>query len=86
MLLLPNERRARLGELVRQHKANRRDLSRFMGRGDSYLSDYLTRSVPYDLTEQDRDLLARYFGVDKDTLRPPPPKPRPRKGQYRQRW
>lgn len=72
-LMLPNERRARLGELVAQHGANRASLSRLIGRGTGYLGRYLREAVPYDLAEQDRDLLARYFGVDADTLRPAPP-------------
>ena len=77
-LMLPDERRSRFGELVRQHKASRKGLSRLLGRGDGYVARYLTDSVPYDLAESDRDLLARYFGVEADTLRPPPPA-RPRR-------
>lgn len=77
-LMLPNERRARLGELVARHGANCASLSRLMGRGTGYLGRYLREAVPYDLAEQDRDLLARYFGVDADTLRPRPAE-RPRR-------
>ena len=84
-LMLPDERRSRLAELVQQHRACRKGLSRFLGRGDSYVSDYLTRSVPYDLAETDRELLARYFGVDKDTLRPAPTRPR-RNARDRAHW
>ena len=72
-LMLPDERRARFGQLVDQHRASRKGLSRLLGRGDGYLARYLADSVPYDLAERDRDLLARYFGVEADTLRPPPP-------------
>lgn len=83
-LMLPDERRARLDQLVRQHKASLKGLSRFIGRGDGYLSSYLTRQVPYDLAEPDRALLARYFGVDKDTLRPTAAKSR--HAGRRSRW
>ncbi|MET3712634.1 hypothetical protein ABIC65_003352 [Sphingomonas trueperi] len=83
-IMLPTERRARLTELVRQRKACRRELSRFMGRGAGHLSNYLTPSVPYDPAERDRERLARYFGVDKETPRPTVPKLRHRPG-YRAR-
>lgn len=77
-IMLPNEKRTRLAELVVQHGTSRKDLSRFMGRGDGYLSRYLSGGVPYELAEDDHDLLARFFGVEVDTLRPAPPK-RPRR-------
>lgn len=71
-IILPDERRARFAELVTQHKSSLVQLSRIIGRSDGYFSSYLRRSVPYDLAERDRRKLARYFGVDEETLRPVP--------------
>lgn len=76
--MLPDERRARMVELVREHRASRKGLSRLLGRGDGYLARYLSESVPYDLARTDREMLARYFGVDAETLKPMPPA-RPRR-------
>ena len=69
-IMLSDERRVRFEELAAEHRASFAELSRILGRGDSYVSDYLRRKVPYDLAAADSGKLARFFGVDPDTLRP----------------
>lgn len=39
-------------------------LSRFIGRGDWYLQQYVSRGVPAKLPTDARDLLARYLRVE----------------------
>ena len=43
-------------------------LSRLLGRNDAYLQQYVKRGSPRVLAERDRQLLARYFGVDEAVL------------------
>lgn len=69
-IMLADERRARLEDLAGEQRASFAELSRVLGRNEAYVSDYLRRKVPYDLSDPDRSKLARYFGVDEDTLRP----------------
>ncbi|HVJ03823.1 MAG TPA: helix-turn-helix transcriptional regulator [Sphingomonas sp.] len=77
-ITLPDERRARLAALAQEHDASHAELSRIIGRGETYISRYLRRAVPYDLPELDRRRLARFFGVDEETLtRRAPPRPGP---------
>jgi phage repressor protein C with HTH and peptisase S24 domain len=48
-------------------------LSRLIGRNPAYLQQYLERGSPRRLAEQDRRLLARYFGVGEAVLGGPAP-------------
>jgi hypothetical protein len=68
--MLPDETRARVAELISAHRASLAGLSRMLGRGEGYMSDYLNRKVPYDLAAADRGRLARFFGVDPEALKP----------------
>lgn len=68
--MLPDERRARFEALALEHKVTSSELSRILGRNDAYVSSYLRRRVPYDLAAADRNKLARFFGVDEETLKP----------------
>lgn len=68
--MLPDERRARFEALAIEHDASHAELSRILERGDGYVSSYLRRAVPYDLATADRSKLARFFGVDPETLKP----------------
>lgn len=43
-------------------------VSRLLGRNAAYVHQYMTRGTPERLDERDRKLVARYFGVDEDTL------------------
>lgn len=70
MNMLPDQRRARFEALAAEQGVSHAELSRILGRNEAYVSSYLRRSVPYDLAEKDRRLLARYFGVDEEALRP----------------
>jgi hypothetical protein len=69
-LMLPDERRARFQALAIEQGASHVELSQILGRNDAYVSSYLTRGVPYDLARADQSKLARFFGVDEDTLKP----------------
>lgn len=68
--MLADERRDRFEALAGEHKASFAELSRILGRNESYISDYLRRKVPYDLADADNAKLARFFGVDPAALRP----------------
>lgn len=81
--MLPDERRDRLRQLAERHATSHADLSRLLRRGDAYFGRYVREKVPYDLAEADSRLLARYFGVDEETLREVPRKPAPRLSRYR---
>jgi len=73
-MMLADERRARLDELATEY-GNITDLSRVLGKSDSYMARYLRDRVPYDLASRDRQKLASFFGVDDETLRRLPPAP-----------
>lgn len=74
-LMLPDESRGRIADLAATYKTSLAELSRLLGRGDGYVSDYLNRKVPYDLAATDRHRIARFFGVDPETLKAPPSRP-----------
>lgn len=77
-LMLPDEARARLADLVAAQATSLAELSRVLGRNEGYMSSYINRKVPYDLTHADRSRLARFLGVDPETLKRQPPR-RPRR-------
>lgn len=53
-------------------KASYRHLSmKVLGRGDSYIHQYLTQGKPVALDYDDRIKLANYFGVDQSLFAPP---------------
>ncbi len=70
--MLPEERRARFAALAKTRGTSLKIISRIIGRSDGYFARYLRERVPYDLAERDYRKLARYFGVDADTMRPAP--------------
>jgi phage repressor protein C with HTH and peptisase S24 domain len=45
-------------------------LSRLIGRNPAYIQQFIKRGTPRRLAEDDRRTLARYFGVDENTLAP----------------
>jgi phage repressor protein C with HTH and peptisase S24 domain len=64
--------RATLEQLIREHRSDYASLSRLLGRNAAYVQQYIKRGSPRRLAEEDRRVLARYFGVDEAQLGGPP--------------
>jgi len=64
--------RAALQRLIDQKGEDYAGLSRLLGRNSAYIQQYMKRGSPKRLGEEDRRLLARYFGVDEEVLGGPP--------------
>ena len=64
--------RETLDRLIREHGADYASLSRLLGRNAAYVQQYIKRGSPRRLSEEDRRVLARYFGVDETQLGGPP--------------
>src|SRR5688572_25893832 len=60
--------RAMLEQLIRERGEDYVGLSRLLGRNPAYIQQYIKRGTPRRLAEEDRRLLARYFGVDETLL------------------
>ncbi len=60
--------RARLDGLIRDQGADYAALSRLLGRNPSYVQQFIKYGVPRRLAEEDRRLLADYFGVSEQEL------------------
>lgn len=60
--------RAMLEQLIRERGEDYVGLSRLLGRNPAYIQQYIKRKTPRRLAEEDRRLLARYFGVDEALL------------------
>ncbi|MCF4166359.1 helix-turn-helix domain-containing protein [Zavarzinia compransoris] len=45
------------------------ELSRLVGKNDTYIQQYITKGSPVELGEQQRELLGEHFGVDPDLFR-----------------
>jgi len=73
--------RAALQRLIEERGEDYAGLSRLLGRNAAYVQQYVKRGTPRRLAEEDRRLLARYFGVAEALLggpgetaaAPPPP-------------
>ena len=68
-----NGARAALARLIADRGENFGALSRLLGRNAAYIQQYIRRGTPRKLDEQDRRVLARYFGVDEALLGAPAP-------------
>jgi hypothetical protein len=66
--MTPTDPRAALDQLIRERGEDYVGLSRLLGRNPAYIQQYIKRGSPRRLAEDDRRLLARYFGVDESTL------------------
>jgi phage repressor protein C with HTH and peptisase S24 domain len=64
--------RAELERLIRERGEDYAGLSRLIGRNAAYVQQYIKRGIPRRLSEEDRQLLARYFGVPEERLGGPP--------------
>ncbi|HWL47509.1 MAG TPA: S24 family peptidase [Sphingomonadaceae bacterium] len=68
-----NDPRALLETLIRERGEDYASLSRLIGRNPAYIQQFIKRGVPRKLDEEDRRILAHYFGVDEALLGAPPP-------------
>ncbi|HUD90550.1 S24 family peptidase [Sphingobium sp.] len=60
--------RAALDRLIADRGENYADLSRLIGRNPAYIQQFIKRGTPRKLDEDDRRVLARYFGVPEAML------------------
>jgi len=60
--------RRRLLELAEERRVSLARLSQMLGKNPSYLQQFVKKGSPRRLEEQDRGLLARFFGVDEGEL------------------
>ena len=63
--------RKALDDLIQQRGCNYSSISRLLGRNAAYIQQYIRRGSPRQLDEQDRSVLARFFGVDEKILGAP---------------
>lgn len=66
------EARSALQQLIEDRGEDYAGLSRLLGRNPAYIQQYIKRGTPRRLGEEDRRLLARYFGIDEAGLGGPP--------------
>lgn len=71
MDLTMDQARQALDELILQRKCNYSEISRLIGRNSAYIQQYIRRGSPRSLDEKDRNILARFFGVDEAVLGAP---------------
>jgi phage repressor protein C with HTH and peptisase S24 domain len=57
-----------LERLIRERREDCASLSRLLGRNPTYVQQFIRRGSPRRLAEQDRERLARYFGVPETWL------------------
>ncbi len=57
-----------LDRLIAERRENYADLSRLIGRNPTYIQQFIKRGTPRKLDEEDRHVLARYFGISDDVL------------------
>lgn len=67
--LTAGQGRAELLRLAGEHNASLSALSRLIGRNNSYLQQYVRKGSPRKLEEEDRHVLAQFFGVSESVLR-----------------
>lgn len=67
------EARAALQRLIDERGEDYSGLSRLLGRNPAYIQQYIKRGTPRRLGEEDRRLLARYFGIEEAQLGGPAP-------------
>lgn len=60
--------RAALKRLIDERREDYAGLSRLIGRNAAYIQQYITRGTPRRLAENDRRVLAEYFGVEEAVL------------------
>lgn len=73
--------RETLERLIRERGEDYVSLSRLLGRNSAYVQQFIRRGVPRKLDEDDRRVLAQYFGVDEALLGGREGEPARRSGQ-----
>lgn len=63
-----DDARATLQGLIEDRREDYAGLSRLIGRNAAYVQQYIKRGTPRRLAEEDRRVLARYFGVGEELL------------------
>lgn len=63
--------RANLARLIAENGEDYASISRLIGRNAAYIQQYIRRGTPRFLSERDRQLIARHFGVDEQQLGAP---------------
>lgn len=63
--------RQALDQLIQQKGSSYAAISRMIGRNASYIQQFIRRGSPRQLEEQDRTMLAQFFGVDEKILGAP---------------
>jgi phage repressor protein C with HTH and peptisase S24 domain len=63
--------RQALDQLIQQKGSSYAAISRMIGRNASYIQQFIRRGSPRQLEEQDRTMLAQFFGVDEKVLGAP---------------
>ncbi|MBA4043989.1 MAG: peptidase S24 [Erythrobacter sp.] len=63
-----DDARRALDELIQKRGCNYSEISRLLGRNAAYIQQYIRRGSPKQLDDQDRSVLARFFGVDEKLL------------------
>ncbi len=66
-----DDARKALDQLIQQRGCNYSEISRLLGRNAAYIQQFIRRGSPKQLDEQDRAVLARFFGVDEKILGAP---------------
>ncbi len=66
-----DDARRALDELIQKRGCNYSEISRLLGRNAAYIQQFIRRGSPKQLDEQDRAVLARFFGVDEKVLGAP---------------
>ncbi len=65
---LPSGPRKRLADLAEGQGVSLAALSRMIGRNSAYLQQFIVKGSPRKLAEDDRRMLAQFFGVQEDEL------------------
>ena len=68
-----DEVRTLLEKLMKERREDYFSISRLLGRNAAYFQQFMKRGTPRKLREDDRRVLARYFGVSEEALGGPPP-------------
>lgn len=65
--------RSNLDRLIAEHDEDYASISRLIGRNAAYIQQFIHRGSPRRLAERDRQVIARYFGIDERLLGGPDP-------------
>ena len=77
--------RSKLLLLAGKHGASLSGLSELIGRNSTYLQQFIRKGSPRKLEENDRRMLAQFFGIDESELGAPEDNSLPRAGKSAKR-